>query len=64
MKNKKIEKIQLKNCVECLSCVLHNNFIYCKLRMKDDNIYAESAKVIQEDCKYYDERKIDAKRWK
>ena len=54
---KKDKKQILKNCVICNSSTVHNNDTYCKLRMKDDTIYTESAKVTQVDCIWYDERK-------
>lgn len=54
----KKEKTTLKNCAICNSSTVHNNDTYCKLRMKDDTIYTESAKVTQVDCVYFDERKI------
>lgn len=51
-------KIILKDSINCVNTIQHNNDIYCKIKMKDDSIYAESAKVIKCDCIWYDERKI------
>jgi len=46
----------LKDCTKCVSSKTHNNVLYCKLRMKDDKIYTESAKVTQQDCIWFDEK--------
>ena len=57
-KPKQKPKIILKDCATCLSSTENNKQTYCKLRLKDDTIYADSSIVIQEDCIWYEERKI------
>lgn len=57
-KTKKSNKnnIILKDCTKCISAKTHNGVLYCKLRVKDDTIYTESAKVTQQDCIWFNEK--------
>ena len=52
---KKKEKVILKVCKECLYSIV--NGTYCRLKLQDERVLKESAKVSEADCMYFRNKK-------
>lgn len=54
----KAKQIELKDCTKCSNSETKDNITYCKLRIFDNGLFTDYAKVLKVDCIWWKLRKI------
>ena len=54
----KAKQIEFKDCTKCSNSKTKENITYCKLRIFDNGLFTDYAKVLKVDCIWFKLRKI------
>ena len=54
----KAKQVELKDCTKCINSETKDNTTYCKLRIFDNGLFTDYAKVNFIDCLWFKLRKI------